>query len=99
MTYQEKVFFESVQNTRGVIKNKKKFEPIVCDILNFGSSEWIYEANILKRFGLQFICNVVMTFNKVQQKELLNNINKYNNPTIKLAKFEYDLLKAKYSIK
>ena len=99
MTYLEKVFFNKIETNRGTIKNKKKFEPIVIDIYNNANNKWLYECYGLKRFGLQFIHQVVTTLNHTQQDELLDNINKYNLPNIDLAKTELFIIKTKYGIK
>lgn len=96
MTIAEKMFFNRIEIVRGVIKNKKKFEPIVCDIYSHGSHRWINEAKELKRFGLQFIYEVTTTLSLIHQNELLDNINKLHKPNIRTAKTEFSLIKLKY---
>lgn len=97
MTTIEYAFYKKIELNRGSIKNINKFEPIVCDILDYGIYEWRNEAILLKRFGLQFIWEVVTTLNPVHQLELIKDINSLKIINITNAKFEFAKIKAKYS--
>lgn len=70
MTIAERAFYNEIQRVRGVIKNNKKFEPIVCDILKYGTRNWLMECTAQKRYGLSFIWDVVTSLPHKEQEEL-----------------------------
>ena len=88
MTIAEQSFYDEIQRVRGVIKNNKKYEPIVCDILKYGTRNWITECTLRKRYGLGFIWDVVTSLAVKEQEELYLYV--ITNPMINI-----DLAKSK----
>lgn len=86
MTTAEKLFMDKIEFNRGFIKNKKKFDDIVCDIYSHGTVRWKDECTELKRFGLQFVWNVVTRLSFTDQELLMDEINSLTRCDIAQAK-------------
>ena len=84
-----KTLMVKIEDNRGVIKNKKKFEPMINDIFKYGSQDWIKECYMQKRFGLTFIWEVVTTLKISDQKLLIKDINNAGSKSINMAKMLY----------
>lgn len=82
-----------IEEARGAIKNQTKYQTMVDEIELYATKYWIDEC-LTKRFGLNFIWEVVTTLNKDAQIELALRINNnYNRAYIHNAKYEFEKLK------
>ncbi len=93
MNIVEKEFFYRIEENRGIIKNKKKFEPIVCDILSLGNNQWLEECTKHKHFGLSFIWEVVTTLDADNQHLLFNKIFSLEKVNISNARMLFSSIK------
>ena len=75
MTIQQRRLFDRIQEIRGVIRNKKKYESMVVDIYNTGSKNMIDEVSNRKRFGLEFIWRLCVYLNHKEQDVFLKEFN------------------------
>lgn len=70
----------NIEEVRGIIKNKKKYEPMIDDINTYGSNKIIRECYERKTFGIEFIWDLVIKANIHEQDDFLR---RYYSSSIK----------------
>lgn len=59
---------------RGIIKNKKKYHPIICDIVKMSINSVLSELVDKKNFGIEFIHTLAIELTHAEQNEFMERI-------------------------